>query len=77
MHAVVEAATRPETVINCFKRYASRALNLSGLDAPNRKRRTRHGSTRYLWKPEQVSAALQYVVQKQGEAMHVFQASAL
>jgi hypothetical protein len=41
------------------------------------KRWTRHGSTRYLWKPEQVSAAVQYVVQKQGEAMHVFQASAL
>jgi len=44
------------------------------LDAPNRKRWARHGSTGWLWKSEQVSAAIQYVVAEQGEAMAVFNA---
>jgi len=57
VHAVVGADVRPEIVMNCFKSYASRALNRSGLDLPNRKRWTRHGSTRHLWKEEHVSAA--------------------
>jgi len=28
---------------------------------------------RYLWKPEQVEAAIQYVVHEQGELMAVFE----
>ena len=33
-------------------------LNRTGLDGPGRKRWARHGSTRWLWKPEHVSAAI-------------------
>ena len=76
VHAVVVADARPEIVMNCFKSYASRTLNRSGLDRPNRKRWTRHGSTRYLWKEEHVSAAISYVVHEQGEPMQVFETSA-
>jgi len=43
VHAVVGADVRPEIVMNCFKTYASRALNRSGVDLPNRKRWARHG----------------------------------
>jgi hypothetical protein len=34
------------------------------------------GSTRYLWRQQQVSAAIRYVVDDQGEPMEVFDASA-
>lgn len=76
VHAVVGADVRPEIVMNCFKSYASRALNRSGFDPPDRKRWTRHGSTRYLWKEEDISAAISYVVHEQGEPMHVLYTSA-
>jgi len=31
------------------------------------------GATRWLWKPENVSAAIRYVVDEQGEPMAVFE----
>ena len=74
VHAVVEAEAPPERIMNDFKAYASRHLNWMGLDEPRRKRWARHGSTRWLWKPRQVSAAIQYVVAEQGDAMSVFEA---
>jgi hypothetical protein len=73
VHAVVEAEVAPERVLGDFKAYASRRLNQMGLDGPDRKRWTSHGSTRWLWKPQRISAASQYVVAEQGEAMAVFQ----
>ena len=57
--------------MNDFKAYASRCLNRMRLDEPDRKRWARHGSTRWLWKPQYVSAAMQYVLAQQGEAMSV------
>jgi hypothetical protein len=47
------------------------------LDEPKRKRWAHHGSTRWLWKPQHVSAAMQYVVAEQGEAMSVFESHEL
>ena len=76
VHLVVEAEASPERVMNDVKSYASRCLNRTGLDGPGRKRWARHGSTRWLWKPEHVSAAIRYVVDEQGERMAVFEASA-
>jgi len=60
--------------MNDLKSYASRCLNRLGLDEPTRKRWARHGSTRWLWQPQTVSAAIQYVVQEQGDPMAVFRA---
>ena len=74
VHLVVETEARPERVMNDIKSYASRSLNRRGLDGPARKRWARHGSTRWLWEPEHVSAAIRYVVDEQGDAMAVFEA---
>jgi REP element-mobilizing transposase RayT len=77
VHAIVEADARPERVMHAFKSYASRALNRLGIDEPDRKRWARHGSTRWLWKDENVQQALQYVVEQQGEPMEVYLADPL
>lgn len=73
VHTVVEAEVAPERVMSDLKVYASRGLNRLKLDEPNRKRWARHGSTRWLWKPQHVAAAIQYVVAEQGDAMSVFE----
>jgi REP element-mobilizing transposase RayT len=73
VHTVVAAEVPPERVMGDFKAYASRRLNRMSLDEPNRKRWARHGSTRRLWQPQHVSAAIQYVVTEQGEPMSVFE----
>ncbi len=72
VHVVVEAEVRPEMVMHAFKAYASRGLNRLGIDAPDRKRWARHGSTRWLWKDADVQEAVRYVVSGQGEAMEVY-----
>ncbi len=72
VHAIVETNVRPEKVMNDFKSYASRSLNLSGFGESHRKRWARHGSTRWLWKDEDVRKAIRYVVDEQGEPMAVF-----
>ena len=73
VHTVVEAEVPPERVMSEFKVYASRRLSRMGLDQPDRKRWSRHGSTRWLWKPQHVSAAVHYVVEEQGNVMSVFE----
>lgn len=73
IHCVVHAQSGPERLMNDFKAYASRKLNEVNFDDQNRKRWTRHGSTRYLWKPEEVEAAIRYVVYEQGEPMAAFE----
>ena len=60
-----------------LKSFASRFLNCKGLDVPARKRWARHGSTRWLWKRTEVSAAIRYVVEGQGDPMAVFDAAEL
>ncbi len=75
VHIVVAAEAHPERLMNDFKSYVSRCLNQAGLDEPARKRWARHGSTRWLWKRDDVSAAIRYVVDEQGEPMAVFTAT--
>jgi REP element-mobilizing transposase RayT len=72
VHTVAQAEAPPERVMRDFKAYASRRLNRMQLEEPDRKRWARHGSTRWLWKPQHISAAIEYVVAEQGEAMSVF-----
>jgi REP element-mobilizing transposase RayT len=72
VHAVVEADVRPEKITHAFKSYASRSLNRLGIDGLERKRWARHGSTRWLWKDEDVQEAIRYVVSGQGEPMEVY-----
>ena len=70
---IVRADDPPELVMSGFKAYASRHLNRMMFDEPNRKRWARHGSTRWLRKPGQVSAAIEYVIREQGDSMAVFE----
>ena len=74
VHVVVEAPVRPERVMNALKSHASRSLNRLASSEPDRKRWARHGSTRWLFKDEEVRQAIQYVVEGQGEPMAVFAA---
>lgn len=71
VHTVVDpgADVAPEFVMNAFKSYASRALNLCTPDAKGRLRWARHGSTRYLVSRDEIEAAVRYVLEKQGEPM--------
>jgi REP element-mobilizing transposase RayT len=76
VHVIVEAEVRREKVMSDFKSYASRGLNRLGGDESNRKRWAHHGSTRWLWKDQDVREALRYVIEEQGEPMAVFVADA-
>jgi REP element-mobilizing transposase RayT len=73
VHVVVDAGRAPEFVMNAFKSRASRLLNQSGLEPQLRKRWARHGSTRWLYKPESVDGAVKYVLDEQGERMSVYE----
>lgn len=75
VHVLVDSDATPERVMNDLKSFASRRLNELGLDGADRKRWARHGSTRYLWKRENVLAALAYVLDKQGDPMAVYDAT--
>lgn len=72
VHVVVEGEGLPEKVTNDFKAYASRALNRLDGNGPGRRRWARHGSTRWLWKDQDVREAVRYVVEEQGDPMAVF-----
>jgi len=73
VHLVIHALTSPENILNAIKAYSSRALNCSGIEVSGIRRWTRHGSTRYLWKAEEVETTIQYVVHEQGIPMAVFE----
>ena len=76
VHVVVQAEATAEWAMSSFKRSASRALNQLGIDEPKDRRRwARHGSTRYIWTKEQLSAAIRYTVSGQGEPLAVYEAS--
>jgi REP element-mobilizing transposase RayT len=77
VHAVVESEAQPERIMNEFKSYASRELNLLRCEAAGCRRWARHGSTRWLWKDQDVRSAIRYVVEGQGEPMAVFVAEGL
>ncbi len=72
LHCVVTTSADPESVMQAFKAYSTRSLNRSGLESRDRKRWTRHGSTRKLWTFAAVEAAIRYVIHEQGHPMAVF-----
>jgi REP element-mobilizing transposase RayT len=71
VHIVIAAQDSPEKILHGIKAYASRTL--AELDGRNGQRWTRHGSTRYLWKPEEVGTAVNYVVREPGAPMAVWE----
>jgi REP element-mobilizing transposase RayT len=73
VHCIVKADARPERAMNDFKKSASRSLQQLTGEERQRKRWARHGSTRWLWKMQHISAAIRYVVDQQGVPMSVFE----
>ncbi len=73
VHVVVQAETEPETILGRLKARASQQLTRCGIDLAGRRRWTRHGSTKYLWQEEAVGTVIEYVVERQGEKMAVYE----
>jgi len=73
VHVVLRAARLPEGVMDDLKAYASRRLTEAGFDWKDRRRWTRHGSTKWKWTLEEVGSAVDYVVRGQGEPMEVYE----
>ena len=60
-HGVVSAAVRPEKIVNDLKVYGTRKLRAKWQCSPSQRVWARGSSTRYLWKPRHVEAAIDYV----------------
>ena len=56
LRTVLDGEVPPVLVVNFFKAYASRRMNLIRLNEPGQKRCAHHGSTRWLWKLRHVPA---------------------
>lgn len=69
VHAVVAAPDPPERVMHAMKSFATRRLREMRLVGEDRRLWSRHGSTRYLWKPREVQEACRYVVESQGDEL--------
>lgn len=68
VHCVVSGDAAPERMMGDFKAYATRALREAGF-GPRAKVWAHHGSTRWLWGEDQITAASRYVYDAQGEPM--------
>lgn len=61
VHACISASELPERVMLALKTWSTRRLRQEKLVTESRRIWSRHGSTKYLWKPEQVVDACRYV----------------
>ena len=66
VHLVVAAGSTPEQVMTSLKAWSTRRLRETGLIVDGLKPWSRHGSTRYLWRGDQIEAACSYVLEGQG-----------
>ena len=66
-HVVVTAACEPESILEAFKSYSTRALRIAKVISQTLKPWIRHGSTVYLWKERDVAKAIEYVMLGQGD----------
>jgi REP element-mobilizing transposase RayT len=69
VHVVVRAERDPGRIMSDMKARASRELTLAGFDDSERRRWTRHGSTRHLFRDEEVESKINYTFDEQGERM--------
>jgi len=72
VHLVVTNSAKPERMMDSFKAYATKALRAAGLVNKDGKQWSRHGSTRYLWTDDHIVAAVDYVVNGQGDELPTF-----
>lgn len=71
-HSVVSAQCSPDIVMSAFKANATRELRELGLVDAKLRVWSRGGSTRYLWKPPSVQAAIEYTLYGQGDDLPEF-----
>jgi REP element-mobilizing transposase RayT len=62
LHSVVSMSVNPEKIVNDFKAYSTRMLRSDCQVSSDQKVWSRGASTRYLWKPRHVEAAVDYVL---------------
>jgi hypothetical protein len=67
------AFVKPERIVNDFKAYSTRKLRDESAVQSDRKVWARGSSTRYLWKPKHVLAAVDYVLYCQEDVPFEFQ----
>jgi len=72
-HAVVSAARKPERIVNALKTNATKMLRELGLVNNDARVWSRGRSRRYLWKPQDVSAAIEYTQYSQGDEEFVLE----
>jgi REP element-mobilizing transposase RayT len=75
VHAVIKADRDPDRLLADLKARASRELARAGVDAADRIRWTRHGSTKHLFTDDALASAIEYTLNEQGERMAYFSAS--
>lgn len=66
VHAVVSSERDPGRIMSDMKGRASRELTAAGFDNVNRRRWTRHGSTKHLFHEQEVEAKIRYTLEEQG-----------
>ncbi len=70
-HAVITAQKKPERIIVEMKANATKMLREAGWVGVSERVWSRGKSRRYLWKPRNVNAAINYVLYGQGETIFV------
>jgi REP element-mobilizing transposase RayT len=71
-HVVVSAAAPPNPIMRALKANATRELRNAKLVEPNQRIWSRGGSTRYLWKPQNIERAINYTLYGQGDDLPDF-----
>ncbi len=66
-HVVVSAQMKPERLTDALKANATKFLREKGLVSSETRVWSRGRSRRYLWKPRHVAAAVDYVLNQQGD----------
>lgn len=70
IHLVVTASTKPKLLVNSMKSYITRRLRQKGLVGNDERIWSRGNSSRYLWKPREMSMAVEYVLYEQGDSFN-------
>lgn len=73
VHVVIAADREPGRLMSDLKGRASRELTRAGFGGPDRRRWTRHGSTRHLFREDEVAAAVRYTLDEQGDRMACYE----
>ncbi|MFN0139607.1 MAG: transposase [Pyrinomonadaceae bacterium] len=68
VHIVIAAQAQPERVADSIKAVSTKIVREKGLIKANAKVWSRGRSRRYLWKPQHVTSAVEYVLYNQGDA---------